>query len=124
MLVGCSSGSSETSSGGGNSEITLGASLGVLSIYLTDALTGEVSSVNVYITGLTLKGSAATVERFSDGAGLIDLVTLCNSTRLMAEAYVPAGDYEFTRGELDQSRRNVIVKSTMETLPQKYPAKN
>jgi len=133
LVGGCSSGSSDTSSGGGSSsEVSLDGSdssvtssgdpLGTLSVYLTDAPTDEVSSVNVYITGLTVKRSGASVERFSDDVGLIDLLTLQNSTMLMAENKVPAGDYQFIRVELDQSRSNVIDKSTGETLPLKIPS--
>ena len=133
LLGGCSSGSSDTSSGGGSSsEVSLdggnssvtssGDPLGTLSVYLTDAPTDEVSSVNVYITGLTVKRSGASVERFSNDVGLIDLLTLRNSSLLMAEKNVRAGDYEFIRVELDQSRSNVIDKSTGETLPLKIPS--
>lgn len=48
LFGGCSGGSSDTSSGGGGSSVTSsGDPLGTLSIYLTDAPTDEVSSVNV-----------------------------------------------------------------------------
>jgi hypothetical protein len=131
LLGGCSGGSSETSSGGGESSDTSldGGSnsvtsssdpLGTLSIYLTDAPTDEVSSVNVYITGLTIKRSGASVERFSNDVGLIDLLDLRDSTLLIAEDNVTAGDYEFIRVGLDQSRSNVIVSG--ETLPLKIPS--
>ena len=133
LVGGCSSGSSDTSSGGGSSSevaadgssssvTSTGDSLGTLSIYLTDAPTDEVSEVNVYITGLKVKRSGASVERFSYDVGLIDLLTLRNSTMLMAENKVPAGDYEFIRVELDQSRSNVIDKLTGKTLPLKIPS--
>jgi len=123
LFGGCSGGSSDTSSGGGGSSVTSsGDPLGTLSIYLTDAPTDEVSSVNVYITGLTVKRSGASVERFSDDVGLIDLLTLRNSTLLMAARNVPAGDYEFIRIELDQSRSNVIDISTKKILPLKIPS--
>jgi hypothetical protein len=131
LLGGCSGGSSETSSGGGESSDTSldGGSnsvtsssdpLGTLSIYLTDAPTDEVSSVNVYITGLTIKRSGASVERFGNNVGLIDLLDLRDSTMLIAEDNVTAGDYEFIRVELDQSRSNVIVSG--EALPLKIPS--
>lgn len=131
LLGGCSGGSSETSSGGGESSDTSldGGSnsvtsssdpLGTLSIYLTDAPTDEVSSVNVYITGLTIKRSGASVERFGNNVGLIDLLDLRDSTMLIAEDNVTAGDYEFIRVGLDQSRSNVIVSG--ETLPLKIPS--
>ena len=131
LLGGCSGGSSETSSGGGESSDTSldGGSnsvtsssdpLGTLSIYLSDAPTDEVSSVNVYITGLTIKRSGASVERFSNDVGLIDLLDLRDSTLLIAEDNVTAGDYEFIRVGLDQSRSNVIVSG--ETLPLKIPS--
>ena len=136
LVGGCSSGSSDTSSGGasssevsvdgGSSSVTsTGDSLGTLSIYLTDAPTDELSEVNVYIRGLTVKRSGASVERFSDDVGLINLLDLQNSTMLMAENKVPAGDYEFIRVELDQSLSNVIEiseKSTGKTLPLKIPS--
>ena len=133
LLGGCSSGSSDTSSGGGSSSevsadggsssvTSSGDSLGTLSIYLTDAPTDEVSEVNVYITGLTVKRSGASVERFSYDIGLINLLELRNSTMLMVENKVPAGDYQFIRVELDQSRSNVIDKLTGETLPLKIPS--
>ena len=131
LLGGCSGGRSETSSGGGESSDTSldGGSnsvtsssdpLGTLSIYLTDAPTDEVSSVNVYITGLTIKRSGASVERFGNKVGLIDLLDLRDSTMLIAEDNVTAGDYEFIRVELDQSRSNVIVSG--EALPLKIPS--
>jgi hypothetical protein len=131
LLGGCSGGSSETSSGGGESSDTSldGGSnsvtsssdpLGTLSIYLTDAPTDEVSSVNVYITGLTIKRSGASVERFGNNVGLIDLLDLRDSTMLIAEDNVTAGEYEFIRVELDQSRSNVIVSG--EALPLKIPS--
>ena len=123
LFGGCGSDSSETSSGGGGStDTSSGDPLGTLSIYLTDAPTDEVSSVNVYITGLTVKRSGTSVERFSNDVGFIDLLTLRNSTLLMAEKNVTAGDYEFIRIELDQNRSNVIDKSTGETLPLKIPS--
>ena len=131
LLGGCSGGSSETSSGGGESSDTSldGGSnsvtsssdpLGTLSIYLTDAPTDEVSSVNVYITGLTIKRSGASVERFGNNVGLLDLLDLRDSTMLIAEDNVTAGEYEFIRVELDQSRSNVIVSG--EALPLKIPS--
>ena len=113
LLVGCGGGGSETSSGG---------SSGNLNIYLTDAPTDEVTSVNVYIKGLTVKRSGASVERISDDVGLIDLLTLENSTQLIAAANVEPGNYEFIMVELDQSRSNVVVKLTGSTVPLRIPS--
>jgi hypothetical protein len=114
LLAGCGGSSSDTSSGG---------SSGNLNIYLTDAPTDEVSSVNVYIRGLTVKRSGASVDRISDDVGLIDLLTLENSTQLIAEANVQPGNYEFIMVELDQGRSNVVVKSSGNTVPLKIPSK-
>jgi hypothetical protein len=113
LLVGCGGGGSDTSSGG---------SSGNLNIYLTDAPTDEVSSVNVYIRGLTVKGSGSPVERISDDVGLIDLLTLENSTQLIAAANVQPGNYEFIMVELDQDRSNVVLKSNGSTVPLKIPS--
>jgi hypothetical protein len=113
LFSGCGGGGSETSSGG---------SSGNLNIYLTDAPTDEVSRVNVYITGLTVKRSGASVERISDDVGLIDLLTLQNSTQLIAVANVQPGNYEFIMVELDQNRSSVVEKSSGSTLPLKIPS--
>ena len=113
LVAGCGGGGSETSSGG---------SSGNLNIYLTDAPTDEVSSVNVYITGLTVKRSGASVERISNDVGLIDLLTLQNSTQLIAVANVQPGNYEFIMVELDQNRSSVVEKSSGSTLPLKIPS--
>jgi len=113
LVAGCGGGGSETSSGGTS---------GNLNIYLTDAPTDEVSKVNVYITGLTVKRSGASVERISDDVGLIDLLTLQNSTQLIAVANVQPGNYEFIMVELDQSRSSVVEKSSGNTLPLKIPS--
>ena len=108
--------------GGGGSETSSGGSSGNLNVYLTDAPTDEVSSVNVYITGLTVKRSGASVERISDDVGLIDLLTLQDSTQLIAVANVQPGNYEFIMVELDQSRSSVVEKSSGSTLPLKIPS--
>lgn len=112
LVVGC----------GGGSETSSGGSSGNLNIYLTDAPTDEVSSVNVYISGLTVKRSGSSIERISNDVGLIDLLTLTNSTQLIAVANVLPGNYEFIRVELDQERSNVILKSTGSTAPVKMPS--
>jgi len=107
---------------GGGSDTSSGGSSGNLYVHLTDAPTDEVSSVNVYISGLKVKRSGAAVERISNDVGLIDLLTLTNSTKLIAVASVEPGNYDFIMVQLDQARSNVVVKSTGNTEPLKIPS--
>jgi len=111
ILHGCGGGGSTSSDGGGP--------LGGLSIYLTDAPTDEVSSVNVYIVGLSVKRSGDPVKRISDDIGLVDLLTLRDSRQLMTRTQVEAGRYEFIQVNLDQSRSNVVEINNSQTMPLK-----
>ena len=106
--------------GGGHSSPTTPAGANLM-INMTDAATDEVSQLNVYITGLTVKATGGSVMRIADNVGLVDLMALRNSSRLLAAADVQPGSYEFVQVDLDQSRSNVVDKAGM-TQPLKIPS--
>lgn len=113
-LSGCG-GSGETSSGSGP--------YGGLSVYLTDAPTDEVSSVNVAITGLKIKQSGSSVERsILDQTKIIDLLTLQNARELLVTASVQAGSYQFIEINLDENQSHVILRSDGSRQPIKIPS--
>ncbi|MFQ5789274.1 MAG: DUF4382 domain-containing protein, partial [Acidobacteriota bacterium] len=70
-------------------------SVGTLAIQLTDDPTDEVSQVNVYINGLMVKHDQRPVERIARNVGIVDLLSLQDTTQLLATAGVEAGVYEF-----------------------------
>lgn len=90
---------------------------GNLAVRLTDAPVDGLSKVNVFITGLTVKPAGGPVERIAGEVGLVDLLELRGTTRLLATAGAEPGEYEFIQVELDSSRSNVVVEATNETLP-------
>ena len=90
---------------------------GRLSVELTDAPTDEVSEVNVFVTGLTIKPSDGPVVRIANEIGLIDLLTLQGTTEELVTLGVEAGEYEFIQVDLDQERSNVVELDSGDTVP-------
>lgn len=93
---------------------------GRLAIHLTDSPAENISAVNVYIAGLKIKLADHPEESFAVDVGLVDLLTLQNSTVLLSEATVEAGEYEYVMVELDEQRSNVVVDSIQ--LPVRIPS--
>jgi hypothetical protein len=101
---------------GGDSPTTAGG--GMLAVELTDAPTEEVSVIEVYIAGLTVKPSGRSVERIATDVGPIDLLTLTGgATELLARVGVAPGGYEFITVELDQSRSHVVEVASGQRRP-------
>lgn len=96
---------------------TAGPGTGQLTVRLTDAPADDVSEINVWVTGLTIKKTDAPVARIANEIGLVDLLTLQGTTMELVELGVPAGDYEYVQVELDQERSNVRVLATGELAP-------
>ncbi|MGH9379162.1 MAG: DUF4382 domain-containing protein [Thermoanaerobaculia bacterium] len=94
----------------------------MLRIELTDAPTDELSAVNVYISGLTIKPTTGPVERITNDVGLLDLLTLQDTTELLVAAEVESGDYEFIMVELDEAASSVVDAATGEELSLQIPS--
>jgi len=90
---------------------------GMLAVELTDAPTDELSQLNVYITGLTVKPADGPVERIADDIGLVDLLTLQNTTELIALTTLAPGEYTFIQLDLDQDQSSVVELATGEQKP-------
>jgi hypothetical protein len=103
--------------GGSNDSPTMASGTGRLAVQMTDASTDLVSSVNVYVTGVTVKSRTGAVTRIANDVGLVDVLQLKGTTRMLVDAGVPAGDYEFVQIEIDQARSNVVLKATGATAP-------
>lgn len=101
---------------------TMASGNGRLAVQMTDATTDLVSSVNVYVTGITVKERGRAVARIASDIGLIDVLALKGTTELLVEAGVPAGEYEFVQVDLDQERSNVVLEATGTVLPLKIPS--
>lgn len=100
--------------GGSPTSPPLGARL---TIAMRDAPTDEVSQVNVYITGLTVKPSAGPVVRLANDIGLVDLLVLRATTRELATAGVEPGHYEFVQVDLDEARSSVVELASGQARP-------
>ena len=91
--------------------------VGRLTVQLTDAPTDEVSAVNVFVTGLTIKPADDPVLRIANELGPIDLLSLEGTTEELVSLGVPAGDYQFVHVELDESRSDVVEVASGQTRP-------
>lgn len=94
----------------------------LLRVELTDAPIDELSQVNVYITGLTIKRSGQSVERILGDVGEVDLLTLQNTSQVLVVAGVEPGVYEFIRVDLDESRSSVVEIASGERKDLKIPS--
>lgn len=111
-VLACNSSDSPTDTGGSQ-----------LAVLLTDAPTDDVSEINVYISGLTVKHSEQPVEEIVADVGLVDLLTLTNgATELLATVPADAGQYEFIMVELDESQSFVVEASSGAELPLQIPS--
>ena len=102
---------------GGSYNPSAPAGTGQLTVQLTDAPTAQVSEINVFVTGLTVKPKNGPVQRIANNIGRVDLLTLKNTTKQLVDLGVDAGDYEFVQVELDQSRSDVKESVSGETKP-------
>ena len=106
LLAGCSS---DSPTAGENS---------FLAVQLTDAPTDEVSEIQVYIAGLTVKHDQMPVERIAADIGLVDLLTLTGgATELLATVPAEPGTYQFIQVELDETQSFVIETATGDQKP-------
>ena len=96
---------------------TMANTNGRLSVQMTDAPSDDVSAINVYVTGLTIKPNDGPVQKIANDVGLIDILQLQGTTKELVDLGVPAGTYEFIQVELDQARSNVVEKTSGETKP-------
>ena len=81
---------------------------GTLRVELTDDPTDQLAEINVFITGLTVKHSQSPVERIADEIGLVDLLSLQDTTQLLAAVAVESGTYQYIRVDLDEERSHVV----------------
>lgn len=94
-----------------------------LAVELTDQPTDEVSEINVYISGLTVKHSEQPVEEIVADVGLVDLLTLTDgATELLATVPADPGEYEFIMVELDQSQSFVVDAETGTEMALQIPS--
>ena len=89
---------------------------GILHIQLTDAPTDEVSEVNVFIVGLTMKHSERPVERITGEPVLVNLLDLEDTSMLLVTLSVEPGAYEFIQVNLDESRSSVVESGEKKPL--------
>ena len=85
---------------------------GMLAVELTDGPTELVTEIQVFIVGLTVKRSGQPTEVIADEIGLVELLSLQDTSELLAIANVEAGIYEHIRVDLDQDRSFVIELAT------------
>ena len=88
----------------------------ILHIQLTDAPTDEVSEVNVFIVGLTIKHSEKPVEQIANEFGLVDLLDLEDASVLLVSLSVESGSYDFIQVDLDESRSYVVESGERKLL--------
>lgn len=108
--------------GGSDDDPSMPPGTATLRVLMTDAPTDELSQINVYIVGFTVKRTGEPVERIANDVGLVDLLTLRNVLRLLATAGVDGGTYEFIRVDLDQDRSYVVEVGSTAHLPLKIPS--
>ncbi len=89
---------------------------GLLHIQLTDAPTDEVSEVNVFIVGLTMKHSERPVEQIDSTPVLVNLLDLEDTSVLLVTLSVEAGTYEFIQMDLDESQSYVVESGEQKPL--------
>jgi hypothetical protein len=82
---------------------------GRLTIRLTDAPVDEIRAVNVYIEGLKVKRAGSPEQDFAVDVGRVDLLTLTDSSILLATHAVEAGEYEYIMVELDETRSSIAI---------------
>lgn len=93
-----------------------------LRVEMTDQPTDELAAVNVFISGLTIKPSTGPVEVIANDIGLVDLLTLQDTTELLVAAEVEPGDYEFIMVDLSEADSFVVDAATGEELPLQIPS--
>jgi hypothetical protein len=106
-----------------SSSPTAPRSTGNLQIRLTDAPADELSEVNVYISGLTIKRSGSAVERIANDVGLFELLSLQDTSVLLIAVGVEPGEYEFIQVDLDEGRSYVVELTGGVESPLKIPSR-
>lgn len=92
----------------GGSDSPSGPATGTLAVEMKDAPIDEVSEINVYIVGLTVKPVDGPVDVIASEIGLVDLLELQTTTELLAVVNLEPGAYTFIQVDLDQDRSNVV----------------
>ncbi len=95
---------------------------GTLIVRLTDDPADEVSQINVFISGLTVKPSESPVVRIAQEIGIVDLLTLQDSTQVLTTAGVEPGSYQFIRVDLDESQSTIVEAASGEMKNLKIPS--
>ena len=90
---------------------------GTLAVRLTDAPVADATEVNVHIVGLTVKRNGSAAEKIANDLGTVDLLTLTNTSMLLATAQVGAGTYEFIQVELAENGSTVVDAATGGEFP-------
>jgi hypothetical protein len=102
MFAACQGSNSPTSPSGSSK----------LEIRMTDAPADAVSELDVHITGLNVKPKDGPVMKIADDLGPIDLLSLQGTSKLLATADVPPGDYEFVQVDLAADGSSVVESAT------------
>ena len=113
FALACNGSSSPTAAAGGTLRVTM-----------KDAPTDELSAVNVYITGLTVKAAGMPVQTLplTVNPNPVDLMSIVNDPTQLAAANVDPGDYEFIQIELDADLSSVTPIGGGADLPVVIPS--
>ena len=93
---------------GGSGDSPTAPTGGTLIVRLTDDPADEVSEINVFISGLTVKPFESPVVRIAQEIGIVDLLTLQDSTQVLTAAGVEPGSYQFIRVDLDETQSTIV----------------
>jgi len=103
---------------GGSDGATVPAEpIGTLTVRLTDAPLEGVFSINVYVSGLSIKPSGEPAESIASELGVFDLLALQGTTAELVSLDVAPGSYEYIRIDLDQNRSSVVTDPGGSELP-------
>lgn len=102
---------------GGDTSTNPSAGNGMLAVEMKDQPTEELSELNVYIVGLTVKPVGEPVVRIANEVGPVDLLELRTRTELLVMTELEPAQYEYIRVDLDQDRSYVVELATGAQLP-------
>jgi len=102
--------------GGSSSGAASGQGNGVLQVRLTDAHTDEVTAVNVAIVSLKAKPAGQPPIQIPVLFKSVDLLTLQNTSELLADATLAAQHYEYIMVELDASQSSIVENGQLKPL--------
>ena len=107
---------------GGSGDSPTAPTGGTLIVRLTDDPADEVSEINVFISGLTVKPFESPVVRIAQEIGIVDLLTLQDSTQVLTTAAVEPGSYQFIQVDLDETQSTIVELASGVTKDLKIPS--